>query len=450
MDITRPRKIAVVGSGISGLSAAWLLSQRHEVTLFEKEGRIGGHSNTRIVQTSDGEVAVDTGFIVYNQKNYPNLTALFDYLDVPTTQSSMKFAFSLNGGSYEYSGGNGLDGWFRQKTNLARQSHWRLIKDIFRFFDEAPARVHAYGETISISDFLEFEGYSAAFLHDHILPMAGAIWSAPASTMKAYPARSFLDFYGNHGLLKARNRPKWRSVLGGSREYVSRLVDDSRFAVRTGCPISAVRRTPDFAALHEPDGTEHRFDDVVLASHADASLAMLADADALERQLLNRFRYSENRAVLHTDIAAMPRRRKLWSSWNYMADRRDALLGERASVSYWMNSLQSLPTATDLFVSVNPIVGVDPAKIHYETGYRHPIFDAAAVETQKSLWDLQGRNRTWFCGSYFGYGFHEDGLQSGLAVAEELGGLRRPWDVDAESGRICLKATEPVFLEAAE
>lgn len=450
MTSTKSRKIAVIGSGISGLSAAWLLSQRHNVTLFEKNDRLGGHSNTRIVETDDGKIPVDTGFIVYNEKNYPNLTALFDYLDVPTTQSSMTFAFSLNGGSYEYSGGKGLDGWFRQKSNLARQSHWRLIKDIFRFFDEAPARVLSYGETISIGDFLEFEGYSPAFLHDHILPMAGAIWSAPAATMKSYPARSFLDFYGNHGLLKARNRPKWRSVLGGSAEYVSCLVNDADIELRLACPIAAVRRTPDFVALHEPDGTEHRFDDVVLASHADASLAMLADSDALERQLLGQFSYSDNLAILHGDAKAMPRRRKLWSSWNYMADRRSVVAGERASVSYWMNSLQQLETSSDLFVSVNPLAEIDPGLVHYETRYRHPIFDAKAVETQRSLWALQGRNRTWFCGSYFGYGFHEDGLQSGLAVAEQLGGVRRPWNVPEESGRIHASDTGSRFLEAAE
>lgn len=450
MEHLRKRKIAIVGSGISGLSTAWLLSQRHDVTVFETNEWLGGHSNTRIVKTPDGPVPVDTGFIVYNQQNYPNLTALFDYLDVPSSQSSMTFAFSVNGGAYEYSGGKGLDGWFTQKSNIARQHHWRLIKDIFRFFREATDRVQAYGSGISIGEFLEFEGYSSAFLSDHILPMAGAIWSAPAETMKDYPARSFLEFYGNHGLLKARNRPKWRSVLGGSRRYVNRLVEDSHFHVRLNCSVAAVRRTPEFVAVHESDGTEHRFDEIVLASHADASLAMLADADSFERYLLGQFSYSDNLAVLHSDTAAMPKRRRLWSSWNYMASRQDSQFAEQASVTYWMNSLQKLSTQSDLFVSVNPIGEIDSAKIHYQTSYRHPIFDAAAVNAQRSLWELQGRNRTWFCGSYFGYGFHEDGLQSGLAVAEELGGLRRPWDVECESGRIHLTKRDPVFLEAAE
>ena len=450
MEFPYRRKIAVIGSGISGLSAAWLLSQRHDVTVFEKNARLGGHSNTRIVETADGSIPVDTGFIVYNQRNYPNLTALFDYLDVPTSQSRMTFAFSVNGGAYEYSGGKGLDGWFTQRSNLARQSHWRLIKDIFRFFREAPDRVASYGNGISIGEFLEFEGYSASFLHDHILPMAGAIWSAPAETMMSYPARSFLDFYKNHGLMQARNRPKWRSVVGGSQEYVSRLVDDARFSVRLGCAVAAVRRTPGFVAIHEHDGTEHRFDDVVLASHADASLAMLADADSMERKLVGQFSYSDNRVVLHSDVSAMPLRKRLWSSWNYMANRHRHLAGERASVSYWMNSLQRLETDTNLFVSVNPLNNIEPTAIHYETQYRHPIFDSAAVTAQKSLWALQGRNRTWFCGSYFGYGFHEDGLQSGLAVAEALGGLRRPWNVTNESGRIHAGETAPAFLEAAE
>lgn len=437
-------RIAVIGSGISGLSAAWLLSKTHDVTIFEKCDHIGGHSNTRNVTTASGNIPVDTGFIVYNEKNYPNLTAFFKHLDVPTSESSMSFAYSVDRGRYEYGSGRWSD-LFGQPKNIVSLRHWQLLKDIKRFFAEAQSRVETYPASISMGDFLRAEQYSEAFVEDHILPMAGAIWSSPAETMEGFPARSFLEFYSNHGLLQVYERPQWRSVLGGSKEYVRRILENSAVRVVGNAEIASIKRNPAGVRITQRDGSVEAFDQVVLACHADTAYALLSDRDPLEEAVLSNFRYSDNRVVLHTDASHMPKRRKVWSSWNYM---RETANGDQASVTYWMNSLQSLGTDQDIFVTVNPGHEIDPDSIHYETSCHHPVLDGPAVDAQQVLWELQGRHRTWFCGSYFGYGFHEDGLQSGLAVAEQLGGVRRPWIVPNESGRIQLSST--VALQAAE
>lgn len=447
MIITRKKRIAVIGSGISGLSAAWLLSKQHDVTVFEKRGEIGGHSNTRIVPTRDGDIPVDSGFIVYNEKNYPNLTQLFSHLNVPTTETQMSFAFSLDNGRYEYNG-NGIKGLFGQKKNIVNLNHWRMVKDIQRFFEESRHKILGYDESIKLDRFLELEGFSQSFLNNHILPMAGAIWSSPAEVMKLFPAKSFLDFYENHGLLQIQKRPKWRSVLGGSEQYVNRLVNDSNIRFQLNSPVSSVSRDFEGIVVRTKAGKDHGFDEVVFGCHADQALAMLANPSALERQLLGEFSYSDNRAVMHMDESQMPRRRKLWASWNYMSEQEPSGIPKPSSVTYWMNSLQQLETSSNIFVSINPEKPIDSSRIVYQTRYQHPIFDANAMGAQKLLWELQGQNRSWFCGSYFGYGFHEDGLQSGLAVAEQLGGMKRPWNVANESARIHLGSQS--MLAAAE
>jgi len=430
-----PRKrIAVVGSGISGMSAAWLLSQKHDVTVYEREGRLGGHSNTVIVKNADGDIPVDTGFIVYNEKTYPNLTALFAHLGVPTQPSEMSFAVSLAGGQLEYSG-NGLNGLFAQRSNVFRPRFWSMLNDLWRFYREAPRDLASLDELSSLEQYLDAGSYSDVFRRDHLLPMAAAIWSASPSLMLQYPAASFIRFHDNHGLLRIRNRPQWRTVAGGSRVYVTALMGRMMQTVRLAQGVVAIRRAQGRVEVRDCRGHAAIYDDIIIATHADEALGLLQDATAQERNLLGAFRYSGNRAVLHSDAALMPRRKPVWASWNYIGQGEQDIQ-QNPTVTYWMNNLQRLPTTQDLFVTLNPVI--EPRNILREQHYEHPIFDAPAMRAQRELWSLQGRAHTWFCGSYFGAGFHEDGLQAGLAVAEALGSVRRAWRVEEESGRIYL------------
>lgn len=430
------RTVAVIGSGISGLGAAWLLSQRHEVTLFEREPRAGGHSNTIDVATAGRPVPVDTGFIVYNEQSYPNLVALFEHLEAPTAATSMSFAVSLDGGRYEYSG-SGLAGLFGQPSNLLRPGHWRMAADALRFFRQARALLGATDTAgPSLGQYLTSNGYSRSFIDFHILPMAAAIWSTPSADVMAFPAASFVRFFDNHGLLQARHQPVWRTVIGGSREYVRRILNSMPARTRLGSPATGIERSANGVVVTSTDG-QQRFDACVVATHADDALALLKDPTVDERTLLGAFRYTANRAVLHGDPSFMPQRRRLWSSWNYLGSRngQDCTL----SLSYWMNNLQPLgDRCKDLFVTLNSPREITPSQVIGSFDYAHPMFDQAAMAAQRKLWLLQGQRRTWFCGSYFGYGFHEDGLQAGLAVAEDIGGVRRPWRVEQESGRIHL------------
>ncbi|HBK07013.1 MAG TPA: NAD/FAD-binding protein [Acetobacteraceae bacterium] len=435
----REMDIAVVGSGISGLSAAWLLSKRHRVTVYEAAARPGGHSNTVEV----GGVAVDTGFIVYNETTYPNLTALFGHLNVPTKASEMSFAVSLDNGGLEYAGTD-LFGLFGQKRNVVRPRFWSMLADLRRFYAEAPAKVAALPAGTTLGTFLDSEGYGQAFQLDHLLPMAAAIWSASAETLRDYPAAHFIRFCANHGLLKFTDRPIWRTVDGGSREYVRRLLTEIG-EIRLARGAVSVRRSLGSVAVRDAMGSEQRFDHVVMACHADQALAALEAPTARERTLLGAFGYTQNRAVLHSDVRLMPKRRNVWASWNYLGGRNHA---GSLHVTYWMNRLQGLAGTPPLFVTLNPAVEPAGDTVLREEIYEHPRFDTAAMRAQDSLWSLQGVERTWFCGAYFGSGFHEDGLQSGLAVAEQLGGVRRPWTVANESGRITVTPVRVMEMAA--
>jgi uncharacterized protein len=441
-------KIAVVGAGITGLGAAWLISRQHEVTLFEAAPRLGGHSNTVEAAIGGTSVPVDTGFIVYNTACYPNLIALFDQLAVPTAMTSMSFAVSLNGGRYEYNG-NGLGGLIGHVSNAFRPSHWMLASDILRFFREAKQFDHENGAlSLTLGDWLKQRGYSRAFIERHIIPMGAAIWSTPAAEMLKFPAVAFIRFFANHGLLQVNDRPEWRTVRGGSREYVQRILATlNPQRVIASDPVVSVSRRGEGVEIKTAGGRQQQFDRCLVATHADTALGLLADPAPDEQSVLGAFRYATNEAVLHTDLRLMPRRRKLWSSWNYLGDARHS---DRLSVSYWMNRLQPLGNVPDVFVTLNPYRPIEDSKILQSFTYEHPMFDTAAILAQREIWRLQGRNKTWFAGSYCGYGFHEDGLQAGLAAAEDMSGVLRPWSVPDGSSRITLSPqADPLLRRCA-
>ncbi|MFW5910159.1 MAG: NAD(P)/FAD-dependent oxidoreductase [Thiohalospira sp.] len=442
------RDIAVVGGGISGLGAAWLLQRRHSVTLYERNAVAGGHTHTVDAPAASGPVPVDTGFIVYNERNYPHLTGLFATLGIETRPSEMSFSASVDGGQLEYAGSS-LATLFAQRRNLFRPRFWGMLRDILRFNRQGRALLAvADGRGRSLGEFLTENGYGTAFRDHYLLPMAAAIWSCPVRTMLDFPLVSFLRFFDNHGLLQLDDRPRWRTVVGGGRVYVDRILADLQRrqgtgAIRAGDPVVRVERDADGVTLTTADGYRNRHDQVVLAGHADEMHHLLGDASASESALLGRFRYQPNHAVLHSDPALMPRRRAIWSAWNYLADGSDAGT-ERVSVTYWMNCLQGLEGADgDLFVSLNPLQEPDPERVIARRDWDHPVFDQPAMEAQSGIAGLQGVNRTWYAGAWLGYGFHEDGLRSAVAVARGLG-VEPPWTAAAPAGaETPLPAGEP-------
>jgi predicted NAD/FAD-binding protein len=420
-------RIAVVGSGIAGLSAAWLLSRRYGVTLFEANDYLGGHTNTVDVTLDGITHPVDTGFLVFNDRTYPNLIALFRHLGVREAASEMSFSVRLDHEGIEWAGAS-LATVFAQKRNLVRPEFWSMLGDILRFNREASNLAQAtLDPAYTVARFLDERRYGRPFRDWYLLPMAAAIWSCPTDQMLAYPARTFFRFCQNHGLIQIVDRPQWRTVLGGGREYVRRLaacLDDIRIAT----PVSRVRRRDTFVEVETATGECERYDQVVLACHSDQSLRLLGDASAAESDLLGCIRYEPNVALLHTDADFLPRSREAWSAWNYHA-ARGSPARRPVSVSYLINKLQPLPFSTPVIVTLNPTTAPRPESVLARFDYAHPAFDGPAIEAQARLHAVQGRRRTWFCGAWTRYGFHEDGLRAGLAVANALGCFA-PWQAE--------------------
>jgi len=416
-------RIAVVGSGIAGLSSAWLLSQRHQVVLFEASDYLGGHAHTVDVQLQDSSFAVDTGFLVFNHQTYPALTALFDHLGVPTHPSNMSFSVSLTEPRLDWAGHN-LATLFAQRRNLFRPRFIRMLADMVRFNKEVPAELAANTD-LTLGDFLEQRHYSAAFRDWYLLPMTAAIWSCPTAQMLDYPLASFAQFFVNHGLLQVYDRPQWYTVQGGSREYVNRMATDLT-DVRLQTPVWAVERDEDGIWISTARGGREHFDQLILACHPDQALRILgSQASSAEQSILGAIRYQPNRAVLHTDASLLPSRPQLWSAWNYAAgDLND----EQApvSVNYWLNAIQPLPTHTPVILTLNPVREPRAQQVLAEYQYEHPMFNTAALQAQTQLCVLQGWQHTWYCGAWTGYGFHEDGLKSALALAQAFD-IQAPW-----------------------
>jgi len=413
--------IAVVGAGAAGLTAAHLLQRRHRVTLFERESRPGGH--VRTISVPDGPDAgtpVDTGFIVFNNDNYPLFNRLLDQLGVTARYSDMSFSYFSEESGLQYAG-TGLDGLFAQRANLLRPDFWRLLRGIQRFCVTANERLGDGDlDGVTLEQFLRAAELDGAVAEDYVLPLAAAIWSASRDDIRAFPAASLLRFFDNHGLLRLRDRPRWKTIVGGSRTYVNKLVDGFAGEVETGNEIRGVRRADDSVEVRRADGTTRRFDRVVLAVHADEARALLEDPRPEEAETLGTWHYNPSVASLHTDAGIMPPLRRAWASWNY---RRAATSdeGEPVSVTYHMNRLQGLRARTQFFVSLNAEAALDPTRVIARIPYSHPCFTESAVGTQARISELSGACGTYYCGSYLGYGFHEDAVRSGVAVAAKFG-----------------------------
>jgi hypothetical protein len=443
------KNIAVVGSGISGLSSAWLLSQRHDVTLFEAEDRLGGHSNTVNLELDGRTIPVDTGFIVLNDRTYPNLLGMFRHLDVAIEPSDMGFAVSIERGRLEYSGST--RGILAQPGNLLSPRYWSMLNDLVRFFRSARTLLAMPDDhQPTLGAWLEEQRYGDGFIHDHLLPMGAAIWSCPVGTMMGFPARSFIQFFANHGLLDFGTRPIWRTVSGGSQRYVARIAQDLEGRIRLSSPITGVVRGASGVTLTINGGETETFDEVVLACHGDQTRAMLTDANAEEREILGSFGYQDNDAILHSDPALMPKRKAVWSAWNYLAEGEQGP-NRKVAVTYWMNKLQNIAPKTPLFVSLNPLQAPREDLVHARFSYAHPVFDTAAMSAQRRIPSIQGRGGVWYCGSYCGWGFHEDGLRAGISVARALG-VDTPWpsDVPAADSGVPVLEKSPDLADAAD
>ena len=409
-------RVAIVGAGVSGLVVAHLLHRTHNITVFEADERPGGHVNTIAVETDDARYDIDTGFIVFNDRNYPNFERLLARLNVASQPSTMSFSVSDDRGDFEYSGAS-PNGLFAKRAHLVTPWFHRMVADLTRFHREARALLRSADDP-TLRDWLAERDYSHAFVDRLIVPQAAAVWSADPDQMWSFPARFLVEFFDNHGMLGFRGRPRWRTVTGGSRRYVDALLTPLRDRLRTGTPVTAIHRHDDHVTVTPRGGEPERFDEVVIAAHADQALAMLADAGDREHELLGAFPYQHNEAVLHTDATLLPRRRRAWASWNYHLLHVPTGL---PTVTYDMNRLQALNSDTRFCVTLNRSEAIEPAKVIRTIPYAHPVYTRAGVAAQKRHDEVSGPRRTHFCGAYWGWGFHEDGVVSAIRVAKALG-----------------------------
>lgn len=420
-------RIAIVGTGISGNVAAYLLNRHHHITVYERDLRPGGHSHTIDIDHGGRRIAVDTGFIVYNEVNYPGLTALFGHLGVETKYSDMGFSVSLDDGRFEWAGRETdvFSGLFAQRRNILNPLHLKMLADILRFQKMARADLAAdCFEGRSLGDWFAWRRISRRVQNQYVIPMGAAIWSTPVSKMLEFPAKSFFSFCENHALLQW-NRPRWRTVEGGSRMYVEKMIRTYRDRLRLGASVVRIERSPTGVTIQDSLGHTDRYDTVVIAAHSDQALAMLGDPSPQEEAILGAVGYRPNSVYVHCDPKLMPRRRAAWTSWNYLATSRSTGL-EDIAVTYWMNALQGIDRTRPIFVSLNPPEEPNPDLTFARMEAMHPQFDAAAMDAQTKLHQIQGRNRTWYAGAWTGHGFHEDGLRSGVTVADSLG-ASIPW-----------------------
>ena len=412
-------RIAVVGAGIAGMGAAWLLSRQHEVVLFEAADYLGGHTHTHDIELRGKHYAVDTGFIVFNEAHYPLLTKLFAELGVASQPTTMSFSVHEEGNGLEYNTGD-LRGLFARPGNLLSPRFWSMLRDLVRFYRQAPAVLNWPAPGPTLGEFLEANAYSGVFRDHHLVPMASALWSSPSGEILDFPVKHLVAFMANHQMLQLRGRPQWRVVEGGSQSYVRALRRQWTVQERLATPVRSITRARNGIVLHSAAGAED-YDEVVLACHSDDALALLADASGGEQQILGTIGYQDNDVCLHTDISVLPRRRRAWAAWNAHVP---AAHGAPCSVSYWMNALQSLDAPEEFIVSLNRSADIDPARILRRLHYRHPRQDHASVAAQSRKAEIQGVSHTWFAGAGWGFGFHEDGLRSGVEVAQRLGA---PW-----------------------
>jgi predicted NAD/FAD-binding protein len=415
-------KIAVIGSGISVLAISYLLNKKHNITLFEKNDYIGGHSRTVEINDNGKMLAVDTGFIVFNKQNYPLLTSLFKHLDIKVIKSAMSFGVSIDQGEIEY-GTNTISSFFGQKKNLASLSFWKMIYDIFRFNSKAKVTVEQ-NSSINLGQLLEILKLNSWFKEYYLLPMGGSIWSTSVKEMLNFPAITFINFFDNHGLLSISNQPQWYTVEGGSKEYVKKISQGFLEKIKLNARIEKIVRGENCIEIHHKNKIVDKFDHVILATHSDTSLKLLESPSKLEQDILGSINYQKNLMVLHSDINFMPRRKKAWSSWVYLSNSNNS--EKQVSLSYWMNNLQRLNTATPIIITLNPATQPNASLIYDVYKFEHPVFNQKAIDAQKNIFKIQGENKVWYCGAWQRHGFHEDGLLSAVNLAKKFD-VNIPW-----------------------